>query len=162
MCVCVCVCVHARACVCVCECVEKWKHGHHLIHKRTYFMIQEAVESTIEHAFISSIIITQVKSWVWPLALHFISRPPKKDLGGCHGAHRHCDGDYCCNLRGVYQYFRGMNCLCLPPFRATHCCNAEDYSLNSLLWCPRGSYSWQHCGHWWLSYSWLTVWTLLT
>jgi len=45
-------------------------------------MIQEATESTIERAFISSIIITQVKSWVWPLALHFISTPPKMTLVG--------------------------------------------------------------------------------
>ena len=48
--------------VCACECVGKLKHGHHLIHKRTYFVIQEAIESTIERAFISSIIITQVNS----------------------------------------------------------------------------------------------------
>jgi len=42
-------------------------------------MIQETTESKIECAFTNSIIIiTQVKSWVWPLALHFISRPPKK------------------------------------------------------------------------------------
>jgi len=33
--------------------------------------------------------------------------------------------------------------------------------LNSLLWCSRASYSWQHCGHWWLIYSWLTVWALV-
>jgi len=80
--VCVCVCVRACTHICTCVCVEKSKHGRHMIHKRTYFMIREAIESKIECAFISSIIITQVNSWVWPLALHFISRPPKKTLVG--------------------------------------------------------------------------------
>jgi hypothetical protein len=42
--------------------VEKSMHGHHIIHKRMYFMIQETTESKIQCVFTSSIIITQVKS----------------------------------------------------------------------------------------------------
>jgi hypothetical protein len=71
--------VCAHVCIRASVCVEKSKYGHHIIHKRMYFMIKGAIQSNKEHAFINKIIITQVKSWVW---LHFISTPPKKTLVG--------------------------------------------------------------------------------
>jgi hypothetical protein len=172
---CVCECVRARARICACVCLEKSKHGHCIMRKRTYFMIQEVIESKIERAFISSITITLVKSWVWPLALHFMSRPPKKTLVGAMVPTG--------TAMGTTVVICGV-CTSILEERTASVCHLSDshavvmlkitvwilYSgapgqvmADSIVDLKIGGLfiaDWQ-CVHWWFRYSWLTVWKLV-